>query len=563
MGAIHRRSFRRFLRPGLTRRGFLRGLGSMVMLPLLPACERVVYVEVPVPSSPGPGVLPPSAARFDHGVASGDPLTDRVVLWTRLSTEAAAPVQVDWLISRSTDLATPVRSGSSVTSRERDHTVKIDPDGLQSYTTYYFQFSVTLADGTRVASPIGRTKTAPKAGDTDRLRFIGVSCQNYIYGFFNPYRAIAIKPDFDAILFLGDYIYEQGGTAFVPGRDHLPDGEIITLADYRTRFAQYRTDEDLQAAHRQFPFICIWDDHETANNSWVGGSDRHDPATDGDWEVRKAAAIRAYFEWMPVRDGNSTAYDSPDGQGYLATGNGSIVRSLRYGELADIILLDTRLVGRAEPTDTVTVTPEHTLLGEGQRDWLLQQLRSSTAQWKFVAQQVQFAPFKLVPLTEDQGGTYFLQDSWDGYRFDRNLVMRTLRDEAIHNVVFLSGDSHSVTAWDLPIEPHDAASYDRLTGEGSLAVEFSTGAVANLGTLNDGVQAINPHLKYANNSNGYLVLDVTAERVQGEYWFTVSPQVHQRAETFQRGFVNADGSNRLRPTLTNTAGRADAASLAP
>ena len=505
---------------------------------------------------------PPTAASFVHGVASGDPLIDRVVLWTRITT-TAPQVKVDYLVSAFTNLGRPVASGSVVTSGVRDYTVKIDPTGLASYSTYYYQFSVTLADGTVVKSPVGRTKTAPKAGDTNRLRFIGASCQNYIYGFFNPYRAIAIKPDFDAILFLGDYIYEAGGTPVVPGRGHQPDGEIITLADYRTRFAQYRTDEDLQAAHRQFPFICVWDDHETANNSWVGGSDRHDPAIDGSWEIRKGAAIRAYFEWIPVRDNRDTSYDSADGEGYLATSNGSIVRSLRYGDLAEIILLDTRLVGRAEPTDTVTVTPEHTLLGDEQRDWLLGRLGNSTARWKLVAQQVLFAPFKIVPLPEAQGGTYFLQDSWDGYRFDRNAVMQQLKTKALDNVVFLSGDSHSVTCWDLPIEPNDSATYDRLSGAGSLAVEYSTGAVANAGTLSDGFQANNPHLKYAENTNGYLILDITPERVQGEYWFTASPQVHQRAETFRRGYVNAHQSNRLALTTTATTGRADAAPLAP
>ncbi len=621
MGAQHRIRFRKVHGPGLTRRGFLKASAGLLTVPALQACgeggfrpQPVAFappaatlalspelpnpapapppapapspVPVPAPApppapapapapepSPVPTVLAPAMAAFLHGVASGDPLPDRVILWTRPTVDTATEtavaagrgvIEVDYVMSRFTSLGMPVKTGKATTSAERDYTVKIDPAGLASYTTYYYQFSITLADGLVIKSPIGRTKTAPKSGDTDRLRLVGVSCQNYIYGFFNPYRALMIKPDIDAILFLGDYIYEANGTPVVPGRGHVPPKEIVTLEDYRLRYGQYRTDEDLQAAHRQFPFICIWDDHETANNSWVGGSDRHDPE-DGEWLVRKGVAVRAFFEWIPVRDNPSTAFDSVDGRGYLPEGNGSIIRTLHYGELVDLIMLDTRLAGRDMPTDTVTVTEAHTILGKPQREWFLNQLSTSTAQWKIIGQQVLFAPFKVVPLPEEQGGTYFLQDSWDGYRFDRNAVMKHIGDNAIDNIVFLSGDSHSVTAWDLPVEPNDMARYDRLTGEGSLAVEFSTGAVANAGTLNDGVQANNPHLKYANNTNGYLLLDITAERVQGEYWFTASPQVRQRAETFQRGYTVGDGANRLTllASAAPSAERPGAAPLAP
>lgn len=531
-----------------------------------------------------PPAEPPADAQFIHGVASGDPLLDAVVIWTRVTTTATAPVEVRWVMGPTADLAQPTFAGEAVAAGLTDHTCKVDVGGLTSYTTYYYRFSVTLDTGVTVHSPVGRTKTAPAVGDTDRVRIAGVSCQNFIYGFFNPLRALARKPDVDLVLHLGDYIYEQGGTALAPNRDHQPDGEVVTLSDYRIRYAQYRTDVDLQEVHRQFPMTHVWDDHEFANNAWVGGSDRHDPEEDGTWEARKAAAIRAFFEWLPIRnnvavvaadkpgrrqghpdeyDNEIAEFDSADGQGYLATGNGKITKVLEYGDLARLVVLDTRMVARAEPNDTVTVTPEQSMLGPAQMEWFLQELAADRSQWTLVMSSVQFAPFKVLPLTEEQGGTYFLEDSWDGYRYERNLVMEHLRDNAIDNVVFVSGDSHSMTSWDLPIEPHSSQAYDSMTGSGSLAVEYATGAVANAGVLTDAVRAINPHMKYASPLNGYLLLDITAQRVQGDYFATGAPTVRNRTETFQRALVTDAASNRLRTELSPTAGRSDAAPLAP
>lgn len=583
MGAPHRHRFRKLRnRAQLSRRGFLKGSALALSAPLLNACGSSDAPErgngpVPAPGATGIPAAPTMAA-FLHGVASGDPLADRVILWTRVTVDAATvtaatPVLVQYVMSLATDLSAPVQSGRFITGPERDYTVKLDPTGLASYTSYYYQFSVTLADGMVMRSPIGRTKTAPKAGDTERLRIVSTSCQNYSFGHFNPLGAIAAKAaDLDLMLFLGDYIYETGGASNVDGRDHFPANEIISLSDYRGRHAQYKTDPDLQACHKQLAYIAVWDDHETTNNSYRAGADNHTEGAEGCWEERMGWAIRAYFEWMPIRDNASVAFDAPTSaacpgvplSGYLPEGNGRIDRNFRYGDLVDIFMLDTRVQARAVQNGTALVTPEQTILGAAQRERLLTSLSASTAQWKIIGQQMTFAPVKLVPLPEAQGGTFLNEDAWDGYRFDRNAVMSHLAEQAIDNVVVLSGDTHVVTAFDLPIEPSDPTQYNPLTGEGSLAVEFSNSGVANVGILGEFLMANNPHLKYANIAErGYLLLDITAERTQGEYFFTGLPVVRDATETFRRAQVVAAGSNRMTlGTLPSTA-RTDAPALAP
>lgn len=583
MGAPHRRRFRKLRNPAqLSRRSFLKGSALAFSVPLLNACgssEAPGVSRGPAPTPDAPGIpAAPTMAAFLHGVASGDPLADRVILWTRVTVDAATvtaatPVLVQYVMSLATDLSAPVQSGSVVTGPARDYTVKLDPTGLASYTSYYYQFSVTLADGMVMRSPIGRTRTAPKAGDTERLRIVSTSCQNYSFGHFNPLGAIAAKAaDLDLMLFLGDYIYETGGASNVDGRDHFPANEIISLSDYRQRHAQYKTDPDLQECHRQMAYIAVWDDHETTNNSYRASADNHTEGAEGCWEERMGWAIRAYFEWMPIRDNASVAFDAPTSaacpgvplSGYLPEGNGRIDRNFRYGDLVDIFMLDTRVQARAVQNGTALVTPEQTILGAAQRERLLTSLSASTAQWKIIGQQMTFAPIKVVPLPEAQGGTFLNEDAWDGYRFDRNAVMNHLAENAIDNVVVLSGDTHVVTAFDLPIEPSDPTQYNPVTGEGSLAVEFSNSGVANVGILGEFLMANNPHLKYANIAErGYLLLDITAERTQGEYFFTGLPVVRDATETFRRAQVVAAGSNRMTlGTLPSTA-RTDAPALAP
>lgn len=277
---------------------------------------------------------------FDHGVASGDPLNDRVIIWTRVTPpdEAKGPVTVSWIVAWDPDLQWEARSGDLVVDAETDYTVKIDVDRLAPGTTYYYGFRV----GDRV-SPTGRTKTLPSE-DAQSLKIAVLSCSNYPAGFFNVYRTMADVEELDLALHLGDYIYEYGVDGYGSdvgnriGRFNVPAHELTSLSDYRQRYALYRTDPDLQALHAHVPMIAIWDDHETANNSWVGGAQNHaDDGSEGSWDDRKAAFTRAYHEWLPIR--------SPSDD--LA----AIQRSFQAGSLASIVMVEARLMGRDKQLD--------------------------------------------------------------------------------------------------------------------------------------------------------------------------------------------------------------------
>lgn len=555
MGSLHRRSSLLRWQPVIekitrlwTRREVLRRAGQGAMglaaAPLLPGCAGQI------PGDQGSRrVARAAGVEFRHGVASGDPLPDRVVLWTRVTPlSEITEISVDWLMSRNADLSAPERSGNFTTSAGRDYTVKLDADGLAPYTTYYYQFSVTQADGSVVTSPIGRTRTAALAGEAQRLRVGVVSCSSYTAGYFNAYAAMALHPDIDLVLCLGDYIYEGAGGS--GDRTHSPAHEIVTLADYRERHAQYKADPDLQAAHALAPWITVWDDHETTNNSFRAGASNHTEGAEGVWEERMGGAIRAYFEWMPIRDVVEAGkdFDSPDGKGYLPDGNGRIYRTLSYGGLADFIMLDTRLAGRVVQNGTATVTPEQTILGAEQREWLVDELRTRSATWKIVGQQMTFAPLKTVPAPESTGQAGYLnEDAWDGYRFDRNTVMDTIRDGAVQNVVVLSGDIHAAIACDLPIEPSDPTQYNPVTGAGSLAVEMCCNGITNTPIpVWTALMATNPHLKYANETlHGYLVLDITPQRCTGEWYYV--PQIQQRSseEILGATLYTDSGANHL------------------
>jgi alkaline phosphatase D len=258
----------------------------------------------------GPGVtfspdLFAQSGAFPHGVASGDPLTDRVVVWTRVTIPNPGEfVTVEWDMASDPGFNRIVQRGITSTSAAYDYTVKVDVGRLQAGTTYYYRF-ILRGVGT---SPIGRTKTLP-LGSVSRLRFAVASCSNYPAGLFNAYRLIAGRADLDFVIHLGDYIYEYGegtfGSGQTLGRIPSPNREIVTLGDYRMRYAQYRSDLDLQEVHRQHPFIVVWDDHESANDAWRDGAQNHQPDTEGEWAVRKAVATQAWHEWMPVRENPS------------------------------------------------------------------------------------------------------------------------------------------------------------------------------------------------------------------------------------------------------------------
>jgi len=506
-------------RPGaLTRRTLLHGTGVALASGSL-ACGSD---GEPTPPAPGPDT-------FVHGVASGDPLPDAVMLWTRVTPGKAGPIDVTWELGADPALAQIKAMGTFNTSAERDHTVKVEARGLMPATTYYYRFRTS--SGT---SPIGRTRTAP-TGAVARARFGVASCSSFAQGYFHAYRALARRLDLDAIIHLGDYIYESGPGQFGMDRVLEPPTELFTLADYRTRHAQYKRDPDLQEAHRQHPFITVWDDHESANDAWKDGAQNHEP-NEGSWPDRKAAAQRAYAEWMPIREQQPIS---------------KIWRKLPWGDLADIVLLDTRLWARTQ-SDSALVgpppaeDPSKTLLGDDQAAWLEEQLRGP-ARWKVVAQQVMVANLILMP------GTLINLDQWQGYPASRRRFMDFLRTSGATNTVVLTGDIHSSWANELVLDPLDPAQYDPAAGKGALAVELVTPGITSPGLPPQFMPAVdmarphNPHVRWFDLlRQGYMVLDVNHERTQAAwYLYADIKQPAAPPETFGAAWSVKSGSTRL------------------
>ena len=275
-----------------------------------------------------------SGPQFSHGVASGDPTQNQVILWTRIidAGDPAKNISGGWQVSNTADFAAIVAEGSFKTGPKRDHTVKIDADGLEPGSSYFYRFSVGDTQ-----SPVGSTKTLPIGSGPVDLAV--VSCSNYSHGHFHVYKEIAQR-DYQAVLHLGDYIYEYAEGKYdnpkvlAQGRTSKPKTEILSLEDYRMRYANYRSDPNLQAVHAAHPFICVWDDHEVANDTWKDGAENHNEG-EGDFKTRQRAAIRAYYEWLPIRETGATA-------------KGKIYRTFELGDLASLIMLDTRHIGRDE-----------------------------------------------------------------------------------------------------------------------------------------------------------------------------------------------------------------------
>ncbi|MDX2223370.1 MAG: alkaline phosphatase D family protein [Rhodospirillaceae bacterium] len=284
-----------------------------------------------------------AGAAFTHGVASGDPLHTSVIIWTRAQSVDGAPVSLEWQLSDSERFATVLRRGITSTDASRDFTVKVEVTDLEPGRIYFYRFVA----GT-VVSPVGRTRTWPDRG-TAPVNLALMSCSNFGFGYFNVYRDCAARDDIDAVVHVGDYIYEYGPATYADkamedaGRMVEPRREIVSLADYRQRYATYRGDPDLQEIHRRLPFIVVWDDHEITNDAFNAGAENHQPA-EGDYAARKRAALRAYFEGMPIRP------LSPDAAG-------RIYRSFEIGDLATLAMLDTRIYGRERPPSYTTDVP--------------------------------------------------------------------------------------------------------------------------------------------------------------------------------------------------------------
>ena len=505
---------------------------------------------------------------FEHGVASGDPLQDRVILWTRLSpNDSSARLEVIWEIALDQQFKQMIKTNKVITTAAQDFTVKVDATGLLPNQRYFYRFRF----GDKI-SPVGQTKTLPI--NPTKVSFAVCSCSNYPAGYFYVYREMA-KQNVDVVIHLGDYIYEYGADGYATedavrlGRTLATDNnkEIIKLDDYRKRYALYRKDADLQAVHQRHPFIVIWDDHELANDAWRNGAENHQ-ATEGAFLDRKLAALQAYFEWMPIRPVDEQ--------------HTKIYRQFDFGQLVQLTMLDTRIIARdaqLDYADYMTATgldalrfqadltnQTRTLMGIEQRNWLLGKLQQSTAKWNVLGQQVLMAkmmiPAELLlslaeitagnPSAETlakmnaqiselitlkmrmQGGDPTLTaqekariltvapynlDAWDGYYYEREILYGTLA-QLNKKVVVLAGDTHN--GWSSELYSQAGA---------FVGVELATSSVSSpglekylnipLAQLQQFEFAFNTlidELNYCNlNQRGYLLVQFDESQVQSQW----------------------------------------------
>lgn len=506
---------------------------------------------------------------FTHGVASGDPGGRDITLWTRFVPGAAGPVRLRLEVAEDARFARIAGRGEAIASPLTDFCVKARITGLKPGRTYHYRF--VAPGGER--SLVGRTRTLPE-GRLDRYRIAVVSCANATSGWFNAYAHIAARDDIDLVVHLGDYIYESpiDRSDALPGmaaaRAVVPAAETVALADYRARYASYRADADLAALHRMHPVVSVWDDHETANNAWVGGARGHQ-AAEGGWDARKAAGLRAYDEWMPMR---AAPYDC-----------------YQIGDLATLFRLETRLIGRDRQLnvgDAVAgkadaraavqafrrgplADPRRTLMGARQEAWLFDRLgrsaRSGT-HWQVLAQQTVMGPTLLpktatgwfapsTPLDPDDrrdlesavglaaAGIPFGLDRWDGYPAARTRLLGAAQ-VARANLVTLSGDSHNAWAYDLVNDGRAAG------------VEFAGQAVSSMGLekrfTGDPVRiardfvGANSGLRWCDtNRRGYMVVDLTPGAACCDWLFLPSLDTRSTALLGSTSFTSGKGANRL------------------
>ncbi|WP_199450016.1 alkaline phosphatase D family protein [Vibrio harveyi] len=477
----------------LSRRDFIKAVSSGAVATTLTACGSDDSDATPTGS-------------FEYGVASGDPTQTQVIIWTRVTT-AASYVDVTWQVSRSEDFSTVEQSGTFTTDTSRDFTVKVDVQNLNPSTQYYYRFMVG-----ETTSIVGMTQTLPE-GSVDKASMAVVSCANYPAGYFNVYKEILKQhqtESFDVVLHLGDYIYEYGAGGYASegaarlGREPSKGTECITLDDYRKRYAQYRQDQDLQALHAALPMIAVWDDHELANDAWKNGAENHQD-NEGSFVDRRAAAAAAWTEWLPARENTFS--------------NMLIYRQFSFGDLINLMMLDTRLVGRDQPLDYFSLnaptmdaigglvaqsrSADRELLGTEQLAWLMNAFNSQDAKWNVLGQQVlmsrmelpssvMLAMFQLFNATDEQKMDALLAvnsaisnylanpssdtiklpynlDAWDGYYVERERVYEIAKASEGH-FVCLAGDTHN--AWTSELKD---------VSNNPVGVEFATSSVSSPG----------------------------------------------------------------------------------
>lgn len=447
---------------------------------------------------------------FALGVASGDPWPTSVVLWTRLAPEPfdgggmpTANVEVSWQVASDRAFRTIVRSGTATARPELGHSVHVDADGLLPGREYFYRFRC----GSEV-SQIGRTKTAPAPGaSVDRLRFGVCGCGHYESGHFSAYGRLA-EEQFDFVFHTGDYIYEgRGDVNRNPNivRQHLGQ-EIYTLVDYRNRYAQYKADPDLLAAHMSAPFVMAWDDHEV-DNDYAGDRDERDTPPEV-FLLRRAAAYQAYYESMPVR-----AAMLPSGANLL------LYRRLQFGNMIDLSVLDTRQyrskqAGCGDPKACPELLDvRRTILGDAQEKWLFGTLAEATARWTVIGQQV---PTFARDLVSVNAASRYSVDKWDGYAESRNRLFTRLREAKTPNPIVLSGDVHTHWCADLKADFANPSS-------ATIGVEFTNSSVTSGGDGSevqatwDTIRRDNPHITYHSNKRGYLACTATAATMKADF----------------------------------------------
>ncbi|KAH0370217.1 hypothetical protein KCU65_g2633, partial [Aureobasidium melanogenum] len=470
-----------------------------------------------------------SQLNFTHGIASGDPYSDSVILWTRVApmvnsvddnstvsgiaplyghgatlNASTAPVCVQFKVSKSPNFTHVESSGTAYTSSDIDYTVKVEAKNLTAFTRYYYQFNIC---GSNKTSPLGRTKTAPDTNDyTAEVGLAVYSCSNFPFGFFNAFGNPVRKDSVDYVIHLGDYIYEYAGDGdygygYSIGRVPKPEHVIFTLYDYRERLATYRTDLDLLASHQNYPWIPVWDDHEVSDNTYRDGASELNNTeasfvSDGGVSVdqRKMNAVRAYFEWMPIRQ-----VEMDD--------NLRIWRSFSIGSLFDLIMLDTRQYDRSITdlywnTDYVHELSNdagRSMMGSRQENWFYNQLSQSAnrgAAWRLIGSQTVFSR---VNESAAYGNTNPLDyDAWDGYQANRNRTLSHLYNNGIGNNIIMSGDSHASWVSDLAWLDHEG--YNSTSGNNSIGVEFAGSAVSSPCPYGQNIT-----LQAANNASNWLV----------------------------------------------------------
>ncbi|HCG8610454.1 TPA: alkaline phosphatase D family protein [Vibrio parahaemolyticus] len=500
------------------------------------------------------------AVSFEHGVASGDPTQTQVIIWTRVTT-AASYVDVSWQVASDMEFSNVVQSGVFTTDTGCDFTVKVDVQNLNANSQYYYRFMVG-----EMMSEVGQTQTLPEDG-VEKASMAVVSCANYPAGYFHVYREILNQHEqspFDVVLHLGDYIYEYGAGGYASedaaalGREPSKGTECITLDDYRKRYAQYRQDADLQALHAKLPMIAVWDDHELANDTWKNGAENHQD-DEGSFIDRRAAAAAAWTEWLPVRENTFS--------------NMLIYRQFSFGNLVNLMMLDTRLVGRDKPLDYFSLSAptmeaigglvaqsrsaDRELLGTEQLAWLMNEFNTHDAKWNVLGQQVLMsrmelpssvmtAMFQLFTSTEEKKTEALLAvntaitgyladpsadpislpynlDAWDGYYVEREKVYQLVKASS-GNFVCLAGDTHN--AW---------ASELKDVSNNPIGVEFATSSVSSPGL--EEYLALDPvaiaqmeytlphlvsELKWADiKQRGFMRVTFTADAAQST-WYLVS-----------------------------------------